>query len=152
VGRHGAINPVQHKMFQYKRCVSKTRSTSGSLVLKRANVVLKLMPHFARIFFIEFTLAAGSCSSERAQKEEAESKEAARQVTAAYYSCVRTSFASQLSTMVDRNMAIDQAFLVCKTEELKLHAFENTLSGNPNVSNAAMSSHRNALKEELLRR
>jgi hypothetical protein len=118
----------------------------------RANVVLKLMPHFARIFFIAFTLAAGSCSSERAQKEEAESKEAARQVTAAYYSCVRTSFASQLPTMVDRNMAIDQAFLVCKTEELKLHAFENTLSGNPNVSNAAMSSHRNALKEELLRR
>jgi hypothetical protein len=54
--------------------------------------------------------------------------------------------------MVDRNMAIDQAFLVCKTEESKLQALENTLSENPNVSNAAMSSHRNALKEELLRR
>jgi hypothetical protein len=72
------------------------------------------MPHFARIFFIAFTLAAASCSSERAQKEEAERKEAARQVTAAYYSCVRTSFASQLPTMVDRNMAIDQAFLSAK--------------------------------------
>jgi hypothetical protein len=107
------------------------------------------MPHSARILFIAFTLAAASCSSERAQKEEAERKEAARQVTAAYYSCVRTSFASQLPTMVDRNMAIDQAFLVCKIEESKLHAFENTLSGDPN---AAMSSHRNALKEELLRR
>jgi hypothetical protein len=119
----------------------------------RANGVLKLMPHFAGIFFIAFTLAAASCSvSERAQKEEAERKEAARQVTVAYYSCVRTSFASQLPTMVDSNMAIDQAFLVCKTEESKLHALENTLSGNPNVSNAAMSSHRNALKEELVRR
>ncbi len=93
-----------------------------------------------------------SCASERAQKEEAETKEAARQLTAAYYSCVRASFASQVPTMVDRNMAIDQAFLVCKTEESKLHAFENTLSGNPNVSNAAIASHRNALKEELLRR
>jgi hypothetical protein len=111
------------------------------------------MSHFARIFFIAFTLAAASCSiSEHAQKEEAERKKAAQQATSAYYSCVRTSFASQLPTMVDRNMAIDQAFLVCKTEESKLHAFENTLSGNPNVSNAAMSSHRNALKEELLRR
>ena len=115
----------------------------------RANVVLKLMPHFARIFFIAFTLAAGSCSSERAQKEEAESKEAARQLTAAYYSCVRTSFASQLPTMVDRNMAIDQAFKVCQTEESKLQTFENTLS---EVSNAATSAHRNTLKEELLRR
>ena len=40
------------------------------------------MPHFARIFFIAFTLAAASCASERAQKEEAETKEAARQLTA----------------------------------------------------------------------
>jgi hypothetical protein len=113
---------------------------------------LCLISHFARIF-IAFTLAAASCSiSKHAQKEEAERKEAARQVTSAYYSCVRTSFASQLPTMVDRNMAIDQAFLVCKTEESKLQALENTLSENPNVSNAAMSSHRNALKEELLRR
>jgi len=54
--------------------------------------------------------------------------------------------------MVDRNMAIGQAFMVCQTEESKLQAFENTLSGNPNVSNAAISAHRNALKEELLRR
>ena len=75
-----------------------------------------------------------------------------RELTAAYYSCVRASFASQLPTMVDRNMAMDQAFTVCKTEESKLQAFENTLSGNPNVSNAAMSAHRNMLKEELLRR
>jgi hypothetical protein len=30
------------------------------------------MPHFARIFFIAFASAAASCSSERAQKEEAE--------------------------------------------------------------------------------
>jgi hypothetical protein len=62
---------------------------------------------------------------------------------------VRTSFASQLPTMVDRNMAIDQAFMVCRTEESKLQAFENTLSENPSVSNAA---HRNTLREELLRR
>jgi hypothetical protein len=54
--------------------------------------------------------------------------------------------------MVDRNLAIDQAFMVCKTEESKLQAFENTLSENPNVSNAAMSAHRNMLKEELFRR
>jgi hypothetical protein len=30
--------------------------------------------------------------------------------------------------MVDRNMAIDQAFMVCKTEESKLQAFEKTSS------------------------
>jgi thiamine biosynthesis lipoprotein ApbE len=110
------------------------------------------MPHFARIFLIAFASAAASCSSEHAQKEEAERKGMGRQLTAAYYSCVRTSFASQLPTMVDRNMAIDQAFMVCQTEESKLQAFENTLSENPNVSNAAMSAHRNTLKEELLRR
>ena len=110
------------------------------------------MPHFARIFFIAFTLAAASCASERAQKEEAETKEAARQLTAAYYSCVRTSFASQLPTVVDRNGAIDQAFMVCRTEESKLQAFEESLSGNPNVSAVAMVAHRNTLKGELLRR
>jgi hypothetical protein len=54
--------------------------------------------------------------------------------------------------MVDRNMAIDQAFMVCKTEESKLQAFENTLSENPNVSNEAIAAHRNVLKEEHLRR
>jgi hypothetical protein len=86
-----------------------------------------------------------------APQKEAESKEIGRQLTAAYYSCVRTSFASQLPTMVDRNMALDQAFMVCQTEESKLLAFENTLSGNPNV-NVAMSAHRNKLKEELSRR
>ena len=99
------------------------------------------MPHFARIFFIAFVSAAASCSSERAQKE-AERKEMGRQLTAAYYSCVRTSFASQLPTMVDHNMAIDQAFMVCQTEESKLQTFEN----------ADISAHRNTLKEELLRR
>jgi hypothetical protein len=41
---------------------------------------------------------------------------------------------------------------VCRTEEAKLQAFENTPSENPNVSNAAMAAHRNTLREELLRR
>ena len=54
--------------------------------------------------------------------------------------------------MVDRDMGIDQAFMVCQTEESKLQAFENTFSENPNVSNAAIAAHHNALKEELLRR
>ena len=51
--------------------------------------------------------------------------------------------------MVDRNMALDQAFKVCQTEESKLQTFENALS---EVSIAANSAHRNTLKEELLRR
>jgi hypothetical protein len=51
-------------------------------------------------------------------------------------------------TMVDRNMGIDQAFMVCRTEESKLQAFEQSLSENPN---AAIAAHRNTLKEELLR-
>jgi hypothetical protein len=111
----------------------------------------RVMPQFARIFLVAFAAAATSCSSERPQKE-AESKEIGRQLTASYYSCVRTSFASQLPTMVDRNTAMDQAFMVCQSEEAKLQAFENTLSGNPNVSSAAMSVHRNRLREELSRR
>jgi hypothetical protein len=45
--------------------------------------------------------------------------------------------------MVDRNMAIDQAFMVCKTEELKLQAFERLLQFRPTID---------TLKEELLRR
>ena len=99
------------------------------------------MPRFARISLIAFAAIATSCSSERPQKEE-ESKEIGRQLTATYYSCVRTSFASQLPTMVDRNMAIDQAFTVCQTEEKKLQ----------DVSDGAISAYRNTLKEELLRR
>jgi hypothetical protein len=109
------------------------------------------MPHFARIFFIAFASVAASCSAERAQLE-SERKEIGRQLTAAYYSCVRTSFASMLPTMVDRNMGIDQAFMVCRTEESKLQAFEESLSGNPNASTVAMAAHHNTLKEELLRR
>ncbi len=128
----------------------------GKLVLKRAPIGSNqegyaLMPHLARIFFIAFASLAASCSSELAQKEAAESKEIGRQLTTAYYSCVRTSFASMRPTMVDRNMGIDQAFRVCRTEESKLQAFEQSLSENPNVSNAAIAAHRNTLKEELLR-
>ena len=106
------------------------------------------MPYLARVFFIAFASATASCSSERPQKE-SDRKEISQQLTAAYYSCVRASFASQLPTMVDRNMALDQAFKVCQTEESKLQTFENALS---EVSIAANSAHRNTLKEELLRR
>jgi hypothetical protein len=127
-----------------------------TLILKRAPIGSNqedyaLRPHLARIFFIAFASLAASCSSERAQKEAAERKEIGGQLTAAYYSCVRTSFASMRPTMVDRNMGIDQAFMVCRTEESKLQAFEQSLSENPNVSNAAIAAHRNTLKEELLR-
>jgi hypothetical protein len=96
------------------------------------------MPYYARVFFIAFASATASCSSERPQKE------SDRKEISQYYSCVRTSFASQLPTMVDRNMAIDQAFKVCQTEESKLQTFENTLS---EVSNAAISAHGNTLKK-----
>ena len=96
----------------------------------------------ALVFIIAFMSAAGSCSIELAEKE-ADTKAMGRQLTDAYYSCVRTSFASQRPTMVDRNMAIDQAFMVCKTEESKLQAFEKSPS---------VSAHRDTLREELLRR
>jgi hypothetical protein len=99
------------------------------------------MPHFARMFFVSFLLTATGCS-QLAQKEEEDRNKVGRQLAEAYYSCVRTSFASQRPTMVDRNMAIEQAFTVCKTEEKKLQG----------VSDAAISAHRNTLKEELLRR
>jgi len=105
------------------------------------------MPPLARIFFI--ASVAASCSVERAQQE-ADRKEIGRQLTDAYYSCVRTSFASMRPTMVDRNMGIDQAFKVCGTEEAKLQAFEESILGTPNVS--GMAVHRNKLKEELLQR
>jgi hypothetical protein len=52
--------------------------------------------------------------------------------------------------MVDRNMAIDQAFAVCQTEESKLAAFENPQ--HLDVSTAGSARHRNTLKDELLRR
>jgi hypothetical protein len=52
--------------------------------------------------------------------------------------------------MIDHNMAVDQAFMVCQPEHAKLQAFENTLSEHPNIGNAAISAHRNTLKEELL--
>jgi hypothetical protein len=80
-----------------------------------------------------------------------ERHEMERELTAAYYACVRTAFASQRRTMVDRNAAIDQVFMVCKPEETKLQAFEEGRSENPNVGNAAIVAHRNRLKEELLR-
>jgi hypothetical protein len=103
-----------------------------------------VMLHFARISFIAFASVTTGCSSERPQKEP-ERKEIAQQLTSAYYTCVRTSFTSQLPTMVDRNMAIDQAFKVCQTEESKLQTFENALSEN--VSNAAISAHRTRSKK-----
>jgi hypothetical protein len=106
------------------------------------------MPHFPRVFFIAFASFAASCSAERAQIE-SERKEIGRELTAAYDSCVRTAFASQLATMVDRNAAIDQVLMVCQPEEAKLQAFEKSRSENPN---AAIAAHRNRLKEELLRR
>ena len=76
-----------------------------------------MMHHFARIFFILLASAAGSCSSEQLAQKQVEKKDIRQQLATACESCVRTSFASQLPTMVDRNMAIDQAFTVCQTEE-----------------------------------
>ena len=100
------------------------------------------MPYYARVFFIAFASATASCSGEQLAQKQVERKDIRQQLATAYESCVRTSFASQLPTMVDRNMAIDQAFTVCQTEEKKLR----------DVSDAAISSYRNTLKEELLRR
>ena len=79
------------------------------------------MPHFARIVIITFALVAASCSAERAQQE-LERRGIGQQLAAAYDSCVRTSFASMLPTMIDLNSGIDQAFMVCRTEESKLRA------------------------------
>ena len=67
------------------------------------------MGAFTLACVVVVALVAASCSAERAQKE-SEKKEIGRQLAAAYDSCVRTSFASMLPTMVDRNMGIDQAF------------------------------------------
>ena len=107
------------------------------------------MPRLAApAFLIALLLIAAGCS-QIAQKED-DRKEVGRQLADAYYSCVRTSFASQRPTMVDRNMAIDQAFAVCQTEESKLEAFENPQ--HLDVRNAGISRRRNTLKEELLRR
>ena len=106
------------------------------------------MPHFARVFFIACLLTATGCS-QIAQKEE-DRKEVGRQLAEAYYSCVRTSFASQRPTMVDRNMAVDQAFTVCQSEEGMLQTFENALSESQSRSNSILA-HRNKLREELSR-
>jgi hypothetical protein len=114
-------------------------------------VAVRELLHFARVFFIVFASFAASCSAEHKQIE-SERKDMGRELTAAYDSCVQTVFASQRPTMVDRNAAIDQTFAVCKPEEAKLQAFEETRSENPNVGNAAIAAHRNRLKEELLRR
>jgi hypothetical protein len=107
------------------------------------------MPHFARMSFVAIVSTAASCS-QLAQKDE-DRKEMGRLLAEAYYSCVRTSFASQRPTMVDRNMAIDQAFTVCKTEEGKLQAFENAASESQS-NNSAILAHRDKLREELSRR
>ena len=82
------------------------------------------MPRLAAPAFSIVVLSIAASCSQIAQKED-DSRAVARQLTDAYYSCVRTSFASQRPTMVDRNMAVDQAFAVCQTEESKLEAFEN---------------------------
>ena len=105
------------------------------------------MSRFARVFFITFLSTTASCS-QLAQKGD-DTKEMGRQLTEAYYSCVRTSFASQRPTMVDRNMALEQSFAVCQTEESKLEAFENPQHLDDSAGN---SRRRSALKEELLRR
>ena len=55
---------------------------------------------------------------------------------------LRTSFASPRPTIVDRNMAIDQAFTVCKTEEGKLQASENALSESQNRSRERIQTGR----------
>ena len=107
------------------------------------------MPRLATpALLIAFLSIAAGCS-QIAQKED-DRKEVGRQLTDAYFSCVRTSFASQRPTMVDRNMAMDQAFAVCQTEESKLEAFENPQ--HLDAGSAGIARRRSALKEELMRR
>jgi hypothetical protein len=103
-----------------------------------------------RALLIACTSFAASCAVEREQIE-SKTQEMDRELTAAYYGCVRTAFASQRRTMVDPHAALDQVFIVCKPEEAKLQAFEESRSESPNVGNAAIAAHRNRLKEELVR-
>ena len=106
------------------------------------------MTRVARLFFIiAFMSAAGNCSIELAEKE-ADTKAMGRQLTEAYYSCVRTSFASQRPTMVDRNMAIDQAFMVCKTEESKLQALSR--SPRPKLYGECKADHYDVMAQNII--
>ena len=99
----------------------------------------------ARVFFIAFLSIAGSCS-QLAQKDD-DRKEMGRQLTEAYYSCVRTSFASQRPTMVDRNMALEQSFAVCQTEELKLGSIRK--SSEPERQRGDVASPQHAERRAL---
>src|SRR5262245_27772542 len=152
----GAV-PLSPKLARL-RCRRSLRGGGGSNIIEVARVHARsgqtksTTPNasLCALFFIAFASFAASCSAEREQIE-SKTQGMDRELTAAYYACVRTAFVSQRRTMVDRNAAIDQVFMVCKPEEAKLQAFEESRSENPNVSKATIAAHRNRLKEELLR-
>jgi hypothetical protein len=87
--------------------VNTAKAATTTIALSVESKELCVMIGVARLFFIiAFMSAAGNCSIELAEKE-ANTKAVSRQLTDAYYSCVRTSFASERPTTVVRNMAID---------------------------------------------
>jgi hypothetical protein len=100
------------------------------------------MTRVARLFFIIAVMsAAGSWSIELAEKRH--EGDGAAIDRSLLFLCAHVVRVAAANKMVDRNMAIDQAFTVFKSEESKLQAFEKS---------ASVSAHRDTLREELFRR
>jgi hypothetical protein len=89
----------------------------------------------------------------RKQAEQAEADRNAaiqKNLIAPYDSCVRASAAQQLRINPDRNLAVENAFIACTTEEGRIRAHFRLTGSNPAVIDAAMLKRRAMLKQALV--
>jgi hypothetical protein len=89
--------------------------------------------------------------AERRTADEKQRQSALQGMIAAYYTCVRTSAKAQMFDVRDKNLAVEQAFLACQTEEARIRTWSQlTYPGaTTELVNAVMIRHKTALKHEL---
>jgi hypothetical protein len=89
--------------------------------------------------------------SRHGQQAEAERRAAVQtNLIAPYDTCVRRSAAEQLRINPDRNLAVENAFIACTTEEGRIRSYYSLTGAFPAVVDAAIFRRRAMLKQSIV--
>ena len=88
---------------------------------------------------------------EQAEKAEGERRAAVQNnLIAPYDNCVRKSAVEQLRINPDRNLAVENAFIACTTEEGRIRAYFRLTGADPAIIDAVVLKRRAMLKRALV--
>jgi hypothetical protein len=93
----------------------------------------------------------GSAQTQSAAKPQDQTAQIIQTIRDDYYRCVRRSGAVQLGLTPDANLAAEQAFLACKTEERLLRNVMAGFHTPPVIADLVVLTHQRDLKTEIIK-